>query len=79
MTAKLATVNDRALARAEEAGTIRDEGTMQHDAPKKPQVALSNSTVEPAAPHPQMLPLACAIFGVSRTQPFLGRDALAED
>jgi chaperonin GroEL len=38
MTAKLATVNDRALARAEEVGTIRDEGTMQHDAPKKPQV-----------------------------------------
>jgi len=38
MTAKLATVNDRVLARSEEAGTIRAQGTMQHGTPKEPHV-----------------------------------------
>jgi chaperonin GroEL len=38
MTAKLATISDRVLARAEEGGAIRDQGTMQPGTPRKPHV-----------------------------------------
>jgi len=40
MTAKLATQDDRVLARAGEAGIIRDEGAMQHGTPNKPEVGV---------------------------------------
>ena len=51
MTAKLATVDDRILARAEEAGTVRDEGIVLRSASDTPQVGAIQFDCGYLSPH----------------------------